>query len=276
MDSLPPSHTRIADRYWRRSRTPWASLVFLLPLIVFYEIGTLIYATDHASGITHYVYARSLLRDFFELFGVTGYYLPGLIVVVVLGCWHVARRDPWKIEPTVYMGMLLESLAWAAPPFVFMVLLTRQPVEAAGWTQVAAEGASAWSGAGPGLPLQSASGDTGWRAQLVFSIGAGIYEELLFRLILIALLHMIAVDLLALPQAWGAVLAIGLSAVAFSFYHFSEQNRFTPGLFAFYTLAGIYLAAVYVIRGFGIVAGTHAMYDVFVVMLNFAGPAAEA
>ena len=35
----------------------------------------------------------------------------------------------------------------------------------------------------------------------------------------------------------------------------------------FYVLAGVYLACIYVYRGFGIVAGAHAMYDVLVVTL---------
>jgi len=73
---------------------------------------------------------------------------------------------------------------------------------------------------------------TSWQAGMVFSIGAGIYEELLFRLIGIALLHMLFVDFLALPEKVGGAAAIGVSAVAFAMYHFNEtSNPFTLGLF---------------------------------------------
>ncbi len=262
--TLPPPRPR-PEGYWECAQRPWPSLILLLPLIVCYELGTLLYATDHASGITHYIYARSLLRDFFDLIGVTGYYLPGLIVVVVLLCWHIARQDPWRIRPRLCVGMAVESIALAAPPFVFMVMLAQQQsglFETAP-AMLAAIGDSVGNAGG-----NVGGGVGGWQAKLVFSIGAGIYEELLFRLILIALLHLVLVDILTVPSKLGAGIAIGLSSVAFALYHFSEVNQFSLGLFLVYTGAGLYLAAVYVLRGFGIVATTHAMYDVFVVLLQ--------
>lgn len=248
-----PANSLLGD-YWQQSQLPLASLFFLLPLIGLYELGTLIYATDRAQGTVRYIYARSLLRDFFEWFGVTGYYLPGLIVVVVLLTWHLAKRAPWRFEPRLYGVMWVESLLLALPLFVFMLALFRQP--APQWMVLARDG-----GMGQATP---------WQAQMVFSIGAGIYEELLFRLIAIALLHMVLVDVLALPKEVGAAGAIGLSALAFALYHFSDRNPFDLGKCLFYTGAGIYLAGVYVLRGFGIVAGTHALYDVLVVCLQLA------
>lgn len=242
-------------------------MFFLLPLILLYELGTIMYATDQTNGVTRYIYARSLLSDFFELLGVTGYYLPGLIVVVLLLSWHMVRRDPWRFEPRLYCLMWIESIVLALPLFVYALLLFREPLM--GLTQGVADGLGALDFLGQtassGL---DAAGQDGWQAQLVFSIGAGIYEELLFRLIGIALLHMILVDILALPEHLGAMGAIGVSALVFAIYHFSEDNPFTPSKCLFYTGAGIYFAAVYVLRGFGIVAGTHAAYDVIVVMLQ--------
>ncbi len=235
--------------------------MFMLPMLVLYELGTLIYATDVAQGVTRYIYARSLLRDFFELFGVTGYYLPGLIIVVVLLTWHLIRRDPWRLEPGLYVWMWLEAAVLAVPLFVYAVVLFRQPASQELQSLV-------WQ-AGP-LPLATAqeTARDSWQAMMVFSIGAGIYEELLFRLIGIALLHMVLVDVLALPEKAGAVGAVALSALAFSLYHFSDSNPFTLNKCLFYTGAGVYFAAVYVLRGFGIVAGTHAVYDVIVVTLQ--------
>lgn len=246
-DNAPP----LADGYWHRSQRPLQAMFFLLPMIVLYEMGTLVYATDHAQGVTRFIYARSLLRDFFEWLGATGYYLPGLIVVVVLLSWHLVRRDPWRIDPGLYIKMGLESTVLALPLFVFAMVLFRQP----------SHGSLAVAAAGAVQP-------DGWQTRLLFSIGAGIYEELLFRLIGIALLHMLFVDLLALPEKAGAAAAVGLSALAFALYHFSENNPFTWSKCAFYTGAGVYFAVVYVLRGFGIVAGTHAMYDVIVVLLK--------
>lgn len=261
IDPLRPSP------YWIRSQRPLQGMFFLLPLILLYELGTVIYATDQANGVTRYIYARSLLSDFFELLGVTGYYLPGLIVVVLLLSWHMVRRDPWRFELRLYAMMWAESIVLALPLFVYALILFREPLT--GMTQGVADGLGSLDFLGQTVAsARPASGQDGWQAQLVFSIGAGIYEELLFRLIGIALLHMVLVDVLALPEHFGATGAIVLSALVFALYHFSEDNPFTPSKCLFYTGAGVYFAAVYVLRGFGIVAGTHAAYDVIVVMLQ--------
>ncbi len=169
-------------------------------------------------------------------------------MVVVLLSWHFVRRDPFVFQPRVYVMMLGESLLWALPLFVFLVLLARH------------------------LQLQTllAGGAQrlGWQAQFVFSIGAGIYEEMLFRLVAIAILHMVIVDVLALPNRAGAVGAIVISAMLFALYHFPDrgQTPFEMSRFIEFTVAGVYLAGVYLTRGFGVVAGTHAVYDFLVVL----------
>ena len=222
----------------------------------------------------------------FEWADVTGYYLPGIAVVVMLLCWHMVRKDPWRPEPQLYILMWIESIALALPLFIFMIVLFRQPALPAAASppdtqppatarlmHVAADHAAAVSLASPGVSLsQGEQGDlsdvSDWRAGLVFSVGAGIYEELLFRLIAIALLHLLLVDVLGLPDSYGAVGAVSLSAVAFAMYHFSPTNPFEWGKFLFYTAAGLYFAAVYVLRGFGIVAATHALYDILLVAMT--------
>lgn len=238
---------RTLDTYWERAQWPLQSLYFLLPVLILYEIGTLRYAPPGDQRLPPIV-AERLLGHFFEIFDVAGYYLPAVIVVVVLLCWHVARRDPWRPEPRLYALMWVESIVLAAPLFVFALVLFREPQEIAAAQHVVSAGV-------PDYPYQ---------AKLVFSIGAGIYEELLFRLIAIALVHMLLVDVLALPDAWGGIGAVAVSAVAFALYHFTGDTPFHWGYFFFYTTAGVYLAAIYVLRGFGIVAVTHALYDVLI------------
>lgn len=259
-DDQSQSQYEIRESYLTRSKRPLQALFFLLPMILLYELGTLVYATDPARGVTRFIYARSLLRDFFEWLGMTGYYLPGLIVVVVLFSWHMVQRDPWRFEPRLYIGMWVESALLALPLFVFAIMVFRQAEAQMAVPMFNAAALEPLAGA--------ATPKDGWQAMLVFSIGAGIYEELLFRLIGIALLHMVFVDVLALPEKLGAMIVIGLSALAFALYHFTDQNPFAWNKCLFYTGAGVYFAAVYVLRGFGIVAGTHAVYDLIVVALQ--------
>jgi membrane protease YdiL (CAAX protease family) len=148
--------------------------------------------------------------------------------------------------------MYAESAVYAAPLFVLMLVLApldppHHPLPAA-------------------AVLASGSAPASWQAGMVFGIGAGIYEELLFRLIAIALIHAVLVDLLALPHRVGAAGAILLSSIAFALYHFPTWSEVRLDLFIAYAVAGLYLAAASLVRGFGVAAGTHAFYDAFAVL----------
>lgn len=242
------------DGYWQKSQQPLQALFFLIPLLVLYELGTIIFARDARQGVTHFIYARSLLREAFEWVGVTGYYLPGIIVVVVLLSLHLVRRDPWRFDLRLYGLMWIESILLAIPLFVLLLMLARQtPPQNMALTQT----------------TQQVTEQMSWQAQIVFGIGAGIYEELLFRLIAIAFIHMIVVDVLALDKTAGAIAAIGLSSVAFSMYHFTSWQDFGMAAFVLRTIAGVYLAGVYLLRGFGVVAATHAIYDIIWVVVTY-------
>ncbi|MEX0774851.1 MAG: CPBP family intramembrane glutamic endopeptidase [Phycisphaeraceae bacterium] len=251
----PHRRSLLPDDYFGRSQLPLQSLFFLLPLVVLYEVGTLIYATDYQHGTTLYIQARLWLLGFFQWFGVSGFLLPGLIVVAALVGWHIARKDRWELEPKLYLIMLIESAALAVPLLFFMSVMSRHPAPAA----YAIDGLQLTLGAGQVSP---------WQAQAVFAIGAGIYEELLFRLVAIALLHFLLVDVLAVPDIWGSLAAIAISSVAFALYHFSGNRDFAWTPFFLYTAAGVYLACVYVLRGIGIAAGTHAVYDILVIVVR--------
>ncbi|MBB6429961.1 CPBP family intramembrane glutamic endopeptidase [Algisphaera agarilytica] len=263
LDDKSPRHQ--VTSYWERTLWPLQSLYFLLPLLLGYELGAVMFAPEGDERLPQ-IYAERMLGRFFEWTGVTGYYLPGIATAVILLCWHFARRDPWKPEPRLYLVMLIESAILAAPLFIFSIMMTRPPTEA-----TAMVGAAGW------LPMLASGldGVESWRQGVIFSIGAGIYEELVFRLIVIALVHMLLSDVLALPKSWSAGGAIAISAILFALYHPFDSHypwqwdSLEWGRFAFYTLAGLYFAAIYVYRGFGIVAATHALYDVMVIATHF-------
>jgi membrane protease YdiL (CAAX protease family) len=108
---------------------------------------------------------------------------------------------------------------------------------------------------------------SGMATQVLSGIGAGIYEEFLFRLIAIGLLLVLTVDVLNAPRKPMVVVAIVLSSVVFSLSHFLGAEHFHWGSFVFRALAGVYLAVIYVFRGFGIAVGTHACYNVALTLM---------
>ena len=260
----PASHPYAG--YWDRAQWPLQGLYFLMPLLVLYELGTWWQAPAGGDRLPPNL-AESLLGLGFEQLGVTGVYLPAIIVVVVLSCMHLVRRDPWRPELKLHCVMWAEAFAWALPLFVFMLVLVREFATPTG------EALQALANASTNEPPPFT-----WKDELLFSVGAGIYEELLFRLIGIALLHMLLVDVLALPEKYGGGGAVVITTLAFAFYHFLKASPDSlvgfslesvhGGLFAFYTLAGFYLATIYLLRGFGLVVGAHALFDVMVVIHN--------
>ncbi|MEO0586442.1 MAG: CPBP family intramembrane glutamic endopeptidase [Planctomycetota bacterium] len=254
--------------YWDATRGPLQSLVFLLPVLIAYEGGTLAYRA--AVGELPVIKAQSWLAWVFEFFGAStgggasggasggalvAWLLPPVVIVVVLLSMHFAEGGKAKVRPRLWVGMWAESLVLAAPLLVFSAVMFR-----ASGAEAVLQGTVGSGGVGSGAQW-------GWMGDLLLSLGAGLYEELVFRLIAIAAVHAVLVNALRLDAAWGAAGAIALSAVAFGLYHFDGASPFDWGLFTFYVVAGVYLAGVYLLRGFGIAVACHAVYDVVVVTL---------
>jgi len=241
------SQSNSITTYWDRSHWPLQSLYFLLPLLVIYEVGAVVYLAKSGTQLT----ASRLLGQFFAFFGVTGVHLPAFAIVAILLGWHISRKkDPWTPEPKLYAFMFLESAVLSIPLFVLMSVLFRHtPAAAAGQGLLAAVSEMNWQD---------------WRKAMVVALGAGLYEELVFRLIAIVLISMVAEDLLALPKEICMGLAVGLSSLGFAVVHFGPSNPFQTTHFIFYFVTGVYFAAIYLSRGFGIVVAVHALYDALV------------
>ncbi|HVU65192.1 MAG TPA: CPBP family intramembrane glutamic endopeptidase [Phycisphaerales bacterium] len=243
------------DNYWTRSMRPLHVLVFLLPLIGAYELGSLLYLSDHLSGKSLSVTAYKLFLDLFHLFGLAGASLPSIALLFVFLTWHLIKQDSWKIDPNTLAGMFLESLAWTLPLLVMAAMFSHARAMAAG----VGVGEAREVLANTTLPLNQLPAMT----QFTIAVGAGLYEEMLFRLVGLALLHFILVDLIGIKPFWGHPAAILVAALAFAAYH---QNQ-TSMEFLFKMIAGIYFGTVYMMRGFGIVVATHALYDILVLVV---------
>ncbi len=251
------SYPRDDERYSNLCRRPLYILVFLAPLIALYEIGSfLFFRGQGGEGSLQTIRAHRLLNQFFDAFGAGAFYLPGVALVVVLLIWHMLRRDRWKVQWSALGMMLVESLAWAAPLLVFGLMIGRALSEPASMAQAAT----------PAAALAQAP----WMERVTIAIGAGLYEELLFRLVGITLLHLILVDLIRIKNGWGNTLAIIGAALAFALYHDSSgaTTAAQMGIFAFYFTSGLYFGAIFVSRGFGIVVAVHTIYDLLVLLLQ--------
>ena len=97
------------------------------------------------------------------------------------------------------------------------------------------------------------------------SLGAGLYEELFFRVLLVTGLAAGARVVLGLGKRGSGILAAIVGAFIFSAFHYIGPYGDPLQLqsFVFRMLSGLAFSALYLLRGFGIAAWTHALYDAF-------------
>lgn len=233
--------------YLTLSTRPLHVLVFLIPFLALYELGSILYLRHPKEGFQDTIAAYGILDSFFRTFGVASFHIPSILLVAILLIWHVLERDPLSIRGSVLFRMFAESVLWTVPLLVFGLLIQPQRPFMAGT-----------------VDLYSHT----WQARLTLSAGAGVYEELLFRFVIITSIHFVVADLLHGSKGVGYTIGAVVSAVAFALYH----NIAHPGggvdlqLLAYYSIAGLYFAALFIFRGFGIAVAAHFLYDAMVLV----------
>lgn len=176
-----------------------------------------------------------------------------LVCLVAAGLWFVLRD--WRanrrdLRPTVFGLMLAEAIGLA---LVFGVVVS---AATSGLVRPAA------------LLTQTPVATLGFGARLMLSLGAGLYEELLFRVLLVGSLAWLGRRWLGWRPLIAGLVAVLVGAVIFSLFHYVGPygDPFQLYSFVFRTIAGLAFSALYLLRGFGITAWTHAMYDAFLLL----------
>ncbi len=235
--------------YLRLSRTATYSFLAALPLLVGYH--TLIFlANDGPIGVR--VGAEVWITRLLAFFGATGMLALGAAVLLVgIGVLWWERKKAIPIRRRYLWMMITESAAYAV-----LLALT------IGWVvgllfAIAPDVMAAQAGKPDRFTL------------VALSLGAGIYEELVFRVILVGGLFLALHRLTAWERGRAYIVAAIVGALIFSAVHYigALGDPFQLSSFTFRFLFGLALNAVFLIRGFGIAAWAHALYDVLVVTL---------
>lgn len=235
------------ERYLRESRRPLASLAFIVPLLLLYEGGVVFLGAQAVRNG-----ADVWLRQFLDALGFTQYFLLPALTVGLLLAWHYVTRDGWRVSAGTVYGMLIES---AALGLLLVAVARIEGMLAASALQAAPAPAAMIEMAGRGAYL----------GRMLGYLGAGVYEEMLFRLLLVPPVALV-VKQFGLPRAWSIASVVVLTSVIFSAAHYigPHGEAFDTFTFLFRGTAGALFAVLFVYRGFGIAAGTHALYDIFV------------
>ena len=258
MSAPAPSPAAEPD-YWFAARRPFAALVFVLPWLLVYEVGAICLGQELEGVRTGTdAWIRMWLMD-------SGMPVPVVLPLLTIGIlllWHRGRGDRWEIRHETLAAMGAES-CFLAVLLAACGHLMRTFVPAA-------------IGAPEALLTRT-----------VNFLGAGLYEETLFRLMAIPGLFLLLRSLRTPSRAaWGVSIAV--VSVAFAACHYAEAGSgggilsSVPHLaahpehwfgFAFRLFAGVYFSVVFLVRGYGIAAGTHIVYDLLAGILLSAGPA---
>jgi membrane protease YdiL (CAAX protease family) len=235
--------------YVQRTRALPVNLLFLAPFVLIYEAALV--ATRCPVENAAAAWLRSLLLGL----GNTGLLLASAALggAFLLAVLVRARQAPG--ERHIYGGMLLEGT-------VYGLLL-------GGGAQLLAHTLPM----GKVVPLAASSSPTldGMSCQLRdlgLAVGAGVFEEIVFRGLLLAGFLAVLRHGLTTDRWTGAILALLGSAYLFSAYHHwgAYGEPYHASVFAFRFSAGLILGAMFLTRGLGIAALAHGVYDVLVMV----------
>ena len=228
------------NSYWRSTRSPLYSFLFTVPLFLIYEIGIFLTSSDDMFVLRNG--ADALMRQLLATFGITGLYWVGVIFFIGFIITFILQRKFWEetqIHSDYFLLMMVESVGWSVLIYFFMsnvYLLLMNPT---------------------GSMLVQ---------QVTLAVGAGIYEEFLFRVLLIAGISVILGFIFQWSDKTRNWAAMVIAAGIFSSFHFIGEygDFFSFNIFMVRFLAGIALGTLYFLRGFGITAWSHAVYDLIV------------
>ncbi len=234
---------RDATTYWQETHSPLYSFIFSLPLFILYELGVVILFSQDIFMLRNG--ADVLMRQVLGLFGVYGAY--GFSAIFMVGFTVAFLRQKKALKSVAIRGqylllMFIESVLWAA---LLLVSL------------------------GSFQSLLSVPTAHKILEQVVLSLGAGIYEEFVFRVVLITGFAKILGFIFQWNKMVRYISAIIIAGAIFSLFHFVGDygDSFGMNIFLIRFAAGIILGVIYAFRGFGVAAYSHAIYDLQVLTL---------
>ena len=101
-----------------------------------------------------------------------------------------------------------------------------------------------------------------------FCLGAGIWEEFIFRLIIFNVIFYIFKFII--PLNMSCILSIVFSSIIFSIFHYTGNMAYDFNYLSFLIrfVGGVSLCLIYIYRGIGISSLTHCFYDILLLILT--------
>ncbi len=240
---------RPGEIYHLETLRPIVCLIFVTPILLIYELGVV---------FSESMQMRTGLDTGFqwllEWLGMGHLLLLPLITIFVLLAMHHCRRDRPGLRVSTLGGMIIESTGLG------LILLCAAKAHHLWFLEYSDD---LFMNVAGNSVVTSPGAYSGWE-QFVSFCGAGLYEELVFRLLLLSGLVM-GLRRIGIPRLTAIVTAVLLTSLLFAAAHYQIVNPAgapfdVPG-FAVRTVVSLVFCAVFLLRGFGIAVGTHIAYD---------------
>jgi len=220
-------------RYLKETRQPPYAAALVFPFFFIYHAGIVLLDIGYING------ADALIVRLLNAVSVHSLFGSALILVAFFAAWQLHTKASWKIKLKVLSLSFAESLALALVLlFIFGRLIPHF-----------------------NMSLSPSGGNI---SNLVLYCGAGIYEELVFRVFLLGILIQFFRRIMHFKDNASAFFAAVLAALLFSAFHYlgPAGDAFTIGSFLQRMVGGLYFSLVFVMRGYGITAACHVFYDI--------------
>jgi len=225
-------------QYLSRSKTFHYGLILTLPALALYEIGIFLLFKDSYYELRNT--GEVLLRQVFSSMGLDDIYVISAILLaiflfIMIRGYRIEKAP--GIQANYLFYMLCESLIWGALLYAIMLGYARLPLQILSFTEK--------------------------MSNINLAVGAGIFEELIFRMVLISALMVVLKQGLGFGRRWVEPLGIVMAAVVFAGFHlFMEPFVFL--IFMQRVIGGIYLGYIFQYRGYGISVYTHIMFNLLI------------
>jgi hypothetical protein len=222
------------------------SMLLVFPLFLVYQVGVLALPEVHNGADLVTTQLLSLLRGQVGIYILVNLLL-ALAFVITIG----VLRKKNEFEMRLFIPVVVESGIYALFMGSLIVFVMQNVLHVP-----------------PGLSTAGPE-HVGALGKIVLSFGAGVHEELVFRLIMVTGFTWVGTQIFGWKRFASVAFAFILSSVLFSAaHHVIGGEPWRIGVFTYRVLCGLVFATIFEVRGFAPAVYTHALYDCFVLLLR--------
>ena len=229
--------------YYSYSKNILVSLIFLSPFLFLYEFICFMYFRNSNYQIRNS--ADIILRNIFDLFGSYSellYSISLFVIIVFIYFINKKKGSQLNVKIQYLIFIFIEGLLYG---LLLLILINNFSI----------------------FDFNKNIYQPNLLLNLYLCIGAGIWEEILFRLIVFSFLYNLFNKYFSGISVF--LISVIASSILFSLFHYigSSAEIFNIYTFNLRFLGGVFLCILYYFRGFAVVSMAHISYDFILVSL---------